>query len=191
MIDADKFFASVRSHLFGGEMTQSQVDGCNGILDAWGLHAPKSDPRFIAYSLATAFWETARTMQPIEEEGKGEGHPYGKPVPPDGQIYFGRGLVQLTWLADYEHASKQLRAHGMIGSTTDLVKNPELALHPDVASAILVYGMLEGWFTGRKLSQYFVGTRSDWTDARAIINGRDHAALVGGYGLTFLHALGG
>ena len=49
--------------------------------------------------------------------------------------------------------------------------------------------MLECWFTGRRLDQFFAGTRSDWVDARAIINGRDRAALVAGYGLHFYEGL--
>jgi hypothetical protein len=35
-------------------------------------------------------------MQPIEEYGKGRGMPYGKPDPTTGQVYYGRGFVQLT-----------------------------------------------------------------------------------------------
>ncbi len=189
-MDRSVFFSEVRNHLFAGSMNQGQVDGCTAILDAWDNHAPLSDPRFVAYSFATAFHETARTMQPIAEIGHGRGRSYGSPAGPYHQIYYGRGLVQLTWLNGYRVATKQLRAHGVIDGSIDLEQTPDLAMRPDIAAAVLVFGMVEGWFCpGRKLTTYFAGTRSDWVDARAIINGHDKAALIASYGLQFYHAL--
>ena len=188
-MDQKIFFAEVRDHVFGRSMYQGQVDGCLAILEAWEKHAPASDPRFIAYSLATAFHETARSMAPIKELGAGRGRAYGNPVPPYNQVYFGRGLVQLTWERNYTYATKRLRELGLVGSDVDLVRNPDLAMRPDIAAAVLVCGMSEGWFTGRKLIDYFKGTRSDWIDARVIINGHDRAALIASYGMAFYHAL--
>ena len=189
-MDRAIFFDHVRAQPFGGRLTPRQVGGCNAILDAFERHAPSADPRFVAYALATAFHETARTMQPICEYGKGHGRAYGVPAGPAHQIYFGRGYVQLTWWKNYATATARLRQKGVIGADVDLVKNPDLALRPDVAAGILVFGMLEGWFTGRKLADYFAGTRSDWVDARRIINGSDRAAQIAGYALHFYHALG-
>ena len=77
----------------------------------------------------------------------------------------------------------------MVGGDVDLVRNPDLAMRPDIAAGVLIFGMLEGWFTGRKLIDYFKGTRSDWVDARVIINGHDRAALIASYGMAFYHAL--
>lgn len=188
-MDLKVFFNEVRDHVFGKTMYQGQVDGCEAILDAWGKHAPNSDPRFIAYSLATAYHETARSMAPIRELGQGRGRAYGNPVPPYNQVYYGRGYVQLTWKRNYANATRSLVRHNVVGSDVDLVRNPDLAMRPDIASGILVFGMLEGWFTGRKLVDYFSGTRSDWVDARVIINGHDRAALIASYGLAFYHAL--
>lgn len=188
-MDRAIFFAHCRAQPFGGRMNDRQVKGCDAILDAFELHAPAADPRGLAYALATAFHETARAMQPICEFGKGAGRAYGKPAGQFGQVYFGRGYVQLTWLRNYQHATKRLREIGVIGADVDLVRNPDRALRPDIAAAILVFGMLEGWFTGRKIADYFVGTRSDWVDARRIINGSDRAAQIAGYALHFYHAL--
>ncbi|WII92497.1 hypothetical protein QEO94_07550 [Kingella negevensis] len=53
----------------------------------------------------------------------------------------------------------------------DLVKNPELALQPEIAAKIMRLGMVGGWFTGRKLAHYFSGSLKDFVNARAIING--------------------
>ena len=175
------FFDEVRGLLFAGTMSQAQVDGTNSILGAWTEQAPYADPRFVAYALATAFWETARTMQPIAEYGHGAGRPYGVAIGQFGKVYYGRGFVQLTWEANYQRAGKELG----VGLDAD----PELALQPDIAAKIMIRGMLEGWFTGRKLADFFVGTRSDWLDARTIINGHDHAGNVAGYALHFYQAI--
>jgi hypothetical protein len=180
--DREQFFANIRGQLFGAAMSAAEVGGTNAILAAWDARVG-ADPRYIAYSLATAYHETARTMQPVAEFGRGAGRPYGQPAGPYDQIYYGRGYVQLTWLANYE------KAGDLIGD--DLVGNPDLALRPDIAAEIMVRGMTGGWFTGRKLSDYFSGPRSDWIDARQIINGVDRAALVAGYALHFLHAIEG
>lgn len=188
-MDLKTFFNEVRDHVFGKSMYQGQVDGCEAILDAWGKHAPNSDPRFIAYSLATAYHETARSMAPVRELGQGRGRSYGIPVAPYNQVYYGRGYVQLTWERNYTNATRRLVKRGVVGADINLARNPDLAMRPDIAAAVLVFGMLEGWFTGRKLVDYFSGTRSDWVDARVIINGHDRAALIAGYGLAFYHAL--
>lgn len=186
-MDRSGFFASVRKTLFQGQLTADQVKGCEAILDGWDRWEPHADPRWIAYGLATTYHECDRTMQPIRERGRGKGKAYGKAV--NGQVYYGRGDVQLTWLRNYQAADKRLHALGVLGASESLVATPDLALRPDVAAAVLVRGMVEGWFTGKRLADYFVGTRADWVDARAIINGADRARLVASYGLAFYHAL--
>ncbi len=187
-MNKESFFAAIRETLFH-PLTQSQLDGVTAILDAWETTAPNSDARFIAYSLATAYHETARTMQPIREYGRGRGRPYGAPSGPWRQTYFGRGDVQLTWERNYKLADERLHQIGALKESENLARDPDLALRPDVAAAIMIHGMDQGWFTGRRLGHFFVGTRSDWVDARTIINGHDRAQLIAGYALHFHHAL--
>jgi hypothetical protein len=43
------------------------------------------------------------------------------------------------------------------------------------------YGMRNGSFTGKKLSDYISGTTADYVNARRIINGTDRAELIAGY----------
>jgi hypothetical protein len=38
--------------------------------------------------------------------------------------------------------------------------------------------MMDGWFTGRKLSNYFLGDTADYVNARKIINGLDQADKI-------------
>jgi hypothetical protein len=180
MLNPEAFFAHIRATIFGGNLTQSQVDGINAILAFWSV-IENVDFRFVAYALATAYWETDRTLQPIAEYGKGHGHSYGLPDPDTGKVYYGRGLVQLTWKFNYVTMSQV--------TGVDLVNNPELALQPDIAAHIMVDGMLRGRFTGKKLIDFFHGVTSDWLHAREIINGLDHAQDIAGYAFHFFEAL--
>jgi hypothetical protein len=179
VIDRDKFFARARASVFHGDMSQSQVDGTNDLLDAFEAAYPQGDMRWLAYELATAFHETAFTMLPVAEGGRGRGRPYGVQI--NGQVYYGRGYVQLTWLSNYEKMSPVCGV--------DLVANPDLALRPDLAAKILFYGMEYGTFTGRKLADYFTPHSTDFLNARAIVNGKDCEAQIAAYARNFLAAL--
>jgi len=189
MINRDQFFPSIRASLFNNNISQSQVDGANSILDAWEHWVPNIDIRFVCYSLATAYHETAATMQPIDEYGHGRGHAYGAPAGPWHQAYFGRGDVQLTWEANYAHATKRLRELAVIGPDDDLERDPDLAKRPDIAAAIMIFGMIEGWFTGAKLGNYFSTATDDPVGARRIINGQDCAEKIADYHDAFLDAV--
>lgn len=194
MLDRALFFAAVRASF--GRLSQSQVDGFTTILDAWDLQKSMSDPRWLAYILATAWHEVAETMQPIRERG---GAAYffkmydmhgsrpkvaatlGNTQPGDGAKFYGRGLVQLTGRTNYARASQKLGA--------DLIANPDLALKPVHAVKITFAGMKEGWFTGKKLADYFSATKDDPVGARRIINGTDKAETIASHHRKFLAAL--
>ena len=179
-MDRAIFFASVRTRLFGGALTQAQTDGLTLILDECAARAV-SDARQIAYVLATAYHETGRRMQPLREIGRGGGRAYGAPDPQTGHVYYGRGYVQITWKGNYQRLGARL---GL-----DLVNRPDRALEPPIAAAILVLGMSEGLFTGRALSHAFGPDRSDWTGARRIVNGSDRAAEIAAFARQFHAAL--
>lgn len=182
MIDRKPFFALVRVALFGGRLTPGQVAGMGAILDGWELDYGTCDPRWLAYALGTVYHETARTMRAIEEYGRGAGRPYGERDPETGEVYYGRGLVQLTWRRNYERAGREL---GL-----DLVHTPAIALRSDVAVRIMFRGMVAGWFTGAKFGDFFGTEHEDWIHARRIINGSDCAEAIAGYARTFHAALG-
>ena len=181
-IDRGIFFIQIRS-LFG-RMSQSQVEGLNSLLDAVGGCLINE----AAYMLATAYHETAHTMQPIEEYGKGRGRDYGKrlkmsrkPYSDTLPIYYGRGYVQLTWYENYDKAGRLLKL--------DLLRQPELALQADVAAKIMREGMFDGWFTGKKLGEYIGLRTAEYVSARRIINGMDKAQFIAGYAVVFELAL--
>lgn len=202
------FFDFVRMKLFQGRLGAGQVAGLTAILDGWlarvgqgGMQplAPCS-AQPLAYVLATAFHETAATMQPVREtlaasdkvaiarleEAFAAGRlgsvrtPYWRPDA-DGRSWLGRGLVQLTHRRNYEAMS------GVTG--IDLVADPGRAMEMPVSVAILIEGMRRGSFTGRKLDDYFGPGRADWVGARKIINGNDRAELVARHARVFAEAL--
>jgi predicted chitinase len=168
-------------------MTQQQVDGQSVILGLWeGQYTgtPMEDMRWLAYILATAYHETATKIWPIREYGLGKGHEYGEPDG-NGNTFYGRGFVQLTWKENYERASAIL---GLIDDR-DLSDFPDLALDSLIAARVMFRGMAEGWFTGVKLGDYFNEDTDDPINARRIINGNDKDELIAGYYDTFLEAL--
>lgn len=185
LVRADRhiFFDTVRATVFGGHLTQEQVDGITAVLDEWEAGYPRGegDLRKLGYILGTTWWETGRRMVPVHEGGRGGGHAYGRPDPQTGQIYYGRGQVQLTWKANYAKMSK------IVG--VDLVANPDKALDPKVSAKVLIQGMLRGLFTGKRLSGYFKSNSADWAGARHIVNGTDHAHDIAAVAQRFHAAL--
>lgn len=207
-INREKFFNTVRARVFDGRLRQSQVDGINVILTAWEA-STFTDLRWLAYMFGTTYHETAATMQPIKEYGSYDyfermygpngwrpdtARRMGNVNPGDGAKYCGRGFVQLTWHTNYAAAST------IVG--VDLVAAPELAMKLDIAARIMFAGMTServifedftdttGFtFTGRTLERYFNDTTEDWINARRIINGTDHAAMIAETAQDFYAAL--
>jgi putative chitinase len=181
MINRKFFFDYVRQHLFNGSLKPGPVAGLTAILDYWESNSSKKDDRWLAYALATAHHETDRTFRGIEEYGKGKTHDYGQKDPETGVAYYGRGLVQLTWRKNYKTMGDLLGV--------DLVHHPEKALDIAIATKIMFIGMTKGSFTGKKFADYFNPSTEDWPNARRIINGKDKANLIAGYGNQYYAAI--
>jgi hypothetical protein len=140
----------------------------------------------MAYCLATDYHETARTMQGVREGLNASDAWRRKHL--RYYPWYGRGKVQLTWERNYKLATEKLQA---LGYDVDLIKNPDQALDLEVSAVVLVIGMIEGWFTGKKLRDYIPAqaTREHYRNARRIINGTDKADLIAGYAVEFEKAL--
>lgn len=177
-IDRKAFFDKIKP-LFKA-FTQTQVEGIDAILDEWEKRE-LTDLRWLAYILATAFHETAKTMQPLREYGRGKGKKYGVVNPITKQVYYGRGHVQLTHPENYIKFSNLLKV--------DLYLNPDLALRMDISVQILFEGMIRGMFTGLGLSHFFNEKDEQWVNARRVVNGTDRAGLIAGYAHAFYDAL--
>jgi predicted chitinase len=196
-VDRAKFFKHYRSNL-EDHLEQSQVQGYDAIFDYWES-STLNDPRWLAYALATAYHETGRKMQAVREgfcdsdqcsikavtrlfEQKRIARNYALPHP-NGQGYFGRGLVQITHGNNYETLGRA------IGLGMGLYDKPGLALQLEVAVKIMFVGMTQGLFTGKRFADYFNNTATSWTPARRIINGVDKADLIAGYAKKFFKCL--
>ena len=128
MFDRDVYFNEVRGSLFGGALTQIQVDGQNVLLSIYeGGYAgtPFTDQRWLAYLLATCLHETAKRMWPITELGSQE-YLQGNEYWP----YIGRGLIQLTWEDNYRRASAMLGLDAPVQLQAQVsVRSDEMILH--------------------------------------------------------------
>ena len=167
-------------------LSAKQKQGLESILTEW-RNQVLTDKRWLAYILATVYHETGRTMQPIEENGKGAGEPYGKkfkygngpgkrvPYEAPDKLYYGRGLTQNTWWEIYYKLT--LAAH-KAGYKWNFLEQPETLLQMDPSIWATFYAMQTGLYTGKKLSDYFDHDTDDSRHARRIINdmgpGRTH-----------------
>lgn len=121
-------------------------------------------------------------MRPIDEHGgdayfnrhynpqTSVGKMLGNTQSGDGALFHGRGYVQITGRNNYAKAKKL--------TGVDLLAQPDRAKEPELAYQIAIQGMTDGGFTGRKLSNYFVGDTADYVNARKIINGLDQADKI-------------
>ncbi|MBW3099273.1 hypothetical protein [Pseudohoeflea coraliihabitans] len=185
------FFASLRrreSGVFGTSLSQKQVDGLNALLDSC-IRNGVSDPWGAALIAANVYHETGGYMLPIKETvqryhkdknpsdatviarldrawAKGQLTWVKSPYWRDG--WFGRGPVQVT------HKRNYIKMGSRLG--IDLVKRPEKLLEPATGADSAVIGMVEGLYTGKKISDYVLprdlSNKPD-THPRRIINGRD------------------
>jgi len=204
-MNKELFFSTLRKSLFK-RLSQSQVDGINGILEAFD-QVGDGDKDTLAYALATAYHETGARMVPVREgfaktdEGarkavnalakkKGPNSAvarYARPAGPYGHVYYGRGHVQLTWLENYKASSAD--------AGVDLVKNPDAMLDTVISARVLVKGLIDGRWSGKRKGLAYYEGDDDFLDqkeaeaARQTVNGSDKAALIAGYHKHFYDAL--
>jgi putative chitinase len=207
LANAPAFFAFLRAGKYlGPALSEMEVQGCDSILAACGNAGwPIADT---AYALATAWHETAHTMQPVKELGgpsyycrmydiegarPAKARELGNLTPGDGVKYCGRGYPQLTGLKNYRKADTKLRALGILKPGESLVDDPDLAMRPDIAAAIMIYGMREGWFTARDLDDDLPrqgnATLEQFIASRDIINGNDKAQAIAEAAIHFQSGL--
>lgn len=182
-MEKSKFYNSIRGKY---ALTNDNVAGFEYLIDY--ARANRIEAKDLGYILATAWWETARTMQPVKEaywlsEDWRKNNLRYYP-------WYGRGYVQLTWEDNYKRAQREL------GLGTSLTSNPDNAMKPEVAVRVLFIGMAQGWFTGKKLRDYITlnkttddVTKREYTNARRIVNGTDKAAEIATVGVDFYKAL--
>lgn len=202
-MDRAKFYASVRASLFAGKLTQAQVEGMEAIFNEWDK-AGKTDPRWLAYILATAHHETGARFAPVEENLNysakrltqvwptrfptiAAATPYANnPEKLANKVYGGR-------LGNTEPGDGwRFIGRGFVQVTGrdnyskyGLADNPEAASQNDAAAHIIVDGMINGRFTGLLLRAFFDHDSDNPVGARKIINpdanGKKIAAVYEAY----------
>ena len=187
MINREKFYDLIRPMF--GKLNESQVGAFEHLFDSYPEDV--SVPQ-MAYALATVFHETARTMRPITEYGNKSyfnkyepgtkiGKSLGNTQKGDGYKYRGRGYVMITGRANYKKAGDKL--------AVDLIDKPELACDPEIARKIMRLGCFEGWFTGKKFTDYLNDNKKDYYNCRKCINRLDKASKIAEYAEKFEDAL--
>lgn len=129
-------------------------------------------PRTLAYALATTQHESG--FAPIEEvDGREQARRLGYG---GGEDYYGRGFIQLTHRQNYENMDKRLGLNG------ELVKNPNLALRPDIAARIMAAFMKDNGVVA-------LAEKGDFLGARGPINGTDKAQEISQYAQNYLKSI--
>jgi hypothetical protein len=186
--DRARFFADFAARTRVA-LTPARRDSLDFLLGRLEQDAGFTMLRELAYVLATIHWETGTTFAPIRErrasaEKNPRLHALQQRYWPSG--YFGRGYVQLTWDYNYRNAGQKLagerfRVNGgdVTVTPTTFLQQPDYLLDPAISYRIASRGMREGWFTGKRLSQFIAdGAPPDFHNARKIINGLDRAAEI-------------
>jgi putative chitinase len=208
-INRSFFREHVAETLYRGHMSMAQVEGHDALLDYWEAHHSKKDDRWLAYMLATAYHETGRILQPVEENlnysaerllavfphrfTPQEARAYARhPERIANRIYGGR-------LGNRNEASGDgwlYRGRGLVQITGranyenfKLAQDPARALDPDTAIRLLVEGSIAGSYTGKSLADYFRGDEADWVNARKIINRLDRAIDIASYARRYYAAI--
>jgi putative chitinase len=185
-IDHTAFFNGYRNAF--GKIKQDTVTGIELLGRQMESDPEITDLRWAAYMLATVKHECANKWLPITEYGNKSyfdkyetgttiGKRLGNTQKGDGYKFRGRGYVQITGRANYDKLSKALN----LPADQNLIDYPENTLIPAVAYGIMSYGMRNGTFTGKKLTDYISGDKCDYKNARRIINGLDQCDLIKGY----------
>lgn len=145
--------------------------------------------RHVAYTLATVRHEAGSLFRPRREIRAPAGTKHRRLQDRYWYTgYYGRGYVQLTWDWNYKKAGIALAGQSFGGVRIEaetLLRQPDLLLQPAISYAVLARGMREGWFTGKKLSDFITPTTTDYVRARRTVNGSDKADLIAGYAAQF------
>lgn len=182
-MDRRAFFEYLRPKV---NLTTQNVQGLSKILDFAEVHEVKAVD--MPYILATAWWETAQTMQPVAEaywipnaEAWRKKHLRYWP-------WYGRGYIQTTWEKNYKKIWELLGKTGPV--------DPDAFLTDEIAIPALFLGMQNGVYTGKDLDDFIDNIdESDDEDlrefiaARHIVNGSDKALTIGKLALMFERAL--
>jgi predicted chitinase len=140
----------------------------------------------IAYVLATAEHESAN-FNFLEEIAAGTAYEgredLGNLYEGDGPLFKGRGYVQLTGRTNYEKYAKK--------TGIELVTLPIILMNwPALSVYVIIDGMMNGVYTGKRLDRYVNSDGVDFINARRVVNGVDCADAIAAKADAWLEYLG-
>lgn len=165
-----RMFESAKNALNLNAQQQDSVNAINQAFEKYG----DGDANKLAYILATAYHESQ--LRPIREiKGSPNSALWNIQKEYWDTNYFGRGFVQITWRDNYAKLGDAIGVN--------LVRHPDKALQTSVAAKIIVVGMMQGLFTGKKLGDFINENGADFYGARGtvgakIVLGRDTAQMI-------------
>lgn len=185
-MDRKLFYDKIRAHV---NLTTENVFGMEKLLDYAERFYGHLTAQWLAYIIATAWWESAQTMHPVKEaywlseDWRKKNLRY--------YPWYGRGLIQTTWEVNYQNIAKA------IGLPANFfTKDPDMLLMFEYALPALFVGMEKGVYTGKDLDDYMdlvdetdAEDLREYKQARRIVNGTDKADAIGKLALMFENAL--
>ncbi len=177
--------------VFPKALDEASYEGMMRIYDRALRGAVEAREAQAAYILATAYWESALTFLPVREglaktDAEARAHVqklfdngrirvnYAEPAE-NGQSFYGRGYVQLTWEKNYRGIGDHL-----LGDREIFYDNPDMVMRPDLAAIITVRGMVDGIFSedGQRLGDFINRDKRDFLHARQTVNRMDRAETI-------------
>lgn len=182
------------------DLTPANISGFDRFLtEGERQHTPLN---IFAYILATVYWETAHTMQPVKEAYWVYPH---DPVKMEAwrkrnlryYPYYGRSFPQFTWEKNYRTATdvwnSEFRGDG---PKVNFVTDPDRIMDPAFGVPLTFHALRHGWFTGKGLDDFIdlidEGDQEDlreFKNARKAVNGTDKAEAIGRVALLMEAAL--
>ncbi len=183
-MDRKVFYNSIRPHV---NLTTQNVQGMEKLLDYALMRYITI--QWLAYIIATAWWESAQTMHPVKEaywlseDWRRKNLRY--------YPWYGRGLVQTTWERNY-----QAIAVAMGLPANFFTKDPNMLLLFEYALPALFVGMEKGIYTGKDVGDYIDDKDEsddldyiEYRNARRVVNAMDKSDAIAKLALVFEQAL--
>lgn len=195
MINIDKFITTYKNKYNTSNITEQ---GLYNILTNFNNdNTVNTKIPYMAYILATIFWETDQKMYPSRELRQ-----VTTDTPRRVEVkrlqdrywntgFYGRGYCHITWMQNYQNMSHVLKSSGKARYNNEhdgfLVTDPDRALEPDISYDIITLGMLTGAFSGsgKGLAHYLDKDPPDYVGARYTINIQDQAHPIADIARTF------
>ncbi len=192
MINRDQFLDGYVRHI--GLPTSSQGHALVELVDF--LNEPNGltySINCVAYFLATVKHECAGTWRPMKESGslmylhrrywnlKTTRRQLGNLHKEDAVRFCKHGYLPIAGRRNFELLSKRL--------DVDFVGNPDLMLIPRHSFRIAEIIMVEGFLTGKKITEYITERKNDLFHARRVIDGLNQAGRIEKMARQFLKVL--